>query len=73
MEFEDCCIRWTKKFLVTNILPILTYLIIMGSAAARVSEFRHILKLFIISLFEDIQENKFSGKMECPNSFAAVH
>lgn len=56
-----------KKFFVTNILPILTYLINMVSAVARVIEFRH------ISIFEDIQENKFSGKMECPNSFATVH
>jgi len=40
------CIRWTKKFLVTNILPILTYFIIMASAAARVIEFRHVLKFF---------------------------
>jgi len=62
-----------KKILVTNFLPILTFFIIMTSAATRVIEFRHALKLFIISIFEDIQENKFSGKMECPNSFAAVH
>jgi len=67
------CIRWTKKFLVTNILPILTYFIIMTSAAARVIEFRNARKLLIISIFEDIQENKFSGKMDCPNSFATVH
>jgi len=67
------CIRWTKKFLVTNILPILTYLIIMASDAARVIEYRPVLKLFIISIFQDIQENKFSGKMECPNSLATVH
>jgi hypothetical protein len=67
------CIRWTKKFIVKNILPILTCLIIMASAAAQVIEFRHVLKLFIISTFEDIQENSFSGKMECPNSLAAVH
>jgi hypothetical protein len=62
-----------KKFFVKNILPILTYLIIMANAAARVIEFRHVLKLLLISIFEDIQENKFSGKMEFPNSLAAVH
>jgi hypothetical protein len=62
-----------KYFIVTNIKPILTYLITMASAATRVIEFRHMLKLFIISLFDDIQKTSFSGKMECPNSFAAVH
>jgi hypothetical protein len=66
------CIR-RKKILVTNILPILTYLIITASAAARIIECRRMLKLFIISIFEDTQENKFSGKMECPTSFAALH
>jgi len=44
----------------------------MASAAARIIGFYHVLKLFIISIFEDIQENKFSGKMECTNSLAAV-
>jgi hypothetical protein len=48
------------------------YLIIMASDAARVIEYRPVLKLFIISIFQDIQEKKFSGKMECPNSLAAV-
>ena len=61
-----------KKILITNILPILTYLNLMASAVGGVIEFSRVLKLFIISMFEAIKENEFSGKMECASSFAAV-